>query len=168
MSIQSEVARLESAKSAIAGAITAKGVTVPDTTKLDGYADLVAAIQAGGMTQEEADKRYLQLSGGIVTDTVQFMGDSTDEVWISPSQIEAYKNGRAFFRLNSSSLSVGVSSPYKDSDDLSIDENGVSIAKTLDLQTNRIANVANPTAATDAVNKQYVDNLIGEIENGSY
>lgn len=47
MSIQSEVARLESAKSAIAGAITAKGVTVPDTTKLDGYADLVAAIQAG-------------------------------------------------------------------------------------------------------------------------
>lgn len=48
MSIQSEVARLESAKSAIAGAITAKGVTVPDTTKLDGYADLVSKIQAGG------------------------------------------------------------------------------------------------------------------------
>lgn len=48
MSIQSEVSRLESAKSAIAGAITAKGVTVPASAKLDSYAELVAEIQAGG------------------------------------------------------------------------------------------------------------------------
>lgn len=47
MSIQSEVSRLQSAKSAIAGAITAKGVTVPETTKLDGYAALVGQIQTG-------------------------------------------------------------------------------------------------------------------------
>lgn len=48
MSIQSEVSRLNAAKSDLASAITAKGVTVPGTTKLDGYAALVEQIEAGG------------------------------------------------------------------------------------------------------------------------
>lgn len=48
MSVQSEVSRLETAKSDLASAITAKGVTVPGTTKLDGYAALVEQIEAGG------------------------------------------------------------------------------------------------------------------------
>lgn len=48
MSIQSEITRLESAKSAIAAAIAGKGVTVPDGTLLDGMAALIDAIQAGG------------------------------------------------------------------------------------------------------------------------
>lgn len=48
MSIQSEITRLESAKSAIAAAIAGKGVAVPDGTLLDGMAALIEAIQAGG------------------------------------------------------------------------------------------------------------------------
>ena len=48
MSIQSEITRLESAKSAIAEAIAGKGVTVPDGTLLDGMAALIEAIEAGG------------------------------------------------------------------------------------------------------------------------
>lgn len=48
MSVQSEVSRLNAAKSDLASAITAKGVTVPDATKLDGYAALVEQIEAGG------------------------------------------------------------------------------------------------------------------------
>lgn len=48
MSVQSEVSRLNAAKSDLASAITAKGVTVPGTTKLDGYAALVEQIEAGG------------------------------------------------------------------------------------------------------------------------
>lgn len=47
MSIQSEITRLEAAKSAIAAAIAGKGVTVPDGTMLDGMADLIAGIEAG-------------------------------------------------------------------------------------------------------------------------
>lgn len=47
MSIQSEITRLETAKSAIAAAIAEKGVTVPDGTMLDGMAALIEAIQAG-------------------------------------------------------------------------------------------------------------------------
>ena len=48
MSIQSEITRPETAKSATAAAIAGKGVTVPDGTMLDGMAALIEAIQAGG------------------------------------------------------------------------------------------------------------------------
>jgi hypothetical protein len=37
-------------------------------------------------------------------------------------------------------------------------------AVALDVSTQRIANVANPTDITDAVNKRYVDNILGDIE----
>ena len=48
MSVQTEITRIESAKTAIATAIEGKGVTVPDGTKLDGLAALVESIEAGG------------------------------------------------------------------------------------------------------------------------
>lgn len=48
MSIQSEITRLATAKTNIAAAITEKGVDVPSGTKMDGFASLIAAIQAGG------------------------------------------------------------------------------------------------------------------------
>ena len=48
MSIQSEITRIESAKTAIATAIEGKGVTVPNGTLLDGMAALVESIEAGG------------------------------------------------------------------------------------------------------------------------
>ena len=48
MSVQSEITRIESAKTAIATAIEGKGVAVPEGTKLDGLAALVEAISAGG------------------------------------------------------------------------------------------------------------------------
>ena len=48
MSIQSELTRLTDAKAAIKTAIEGKGVTVPDTTLLDGMAALIESIEAGG------------------------------------------------------------------------------------------------------------------------
>ena len=50
MSVQTEITRIESAKTAIATAIEGKGVTVPTGTKLDGLAALVESIEAGGGT----------------------------------------------------------------------------------------------------------------------
>lgn len=48
MSVQSEITRIESAKTAIATAIEGKGVTVPEGTLLDGMATLIESIEAGG------------------------------------------------------------------------------------------------------------------------
>lgn len=48
MSIANEILRLQNAKSALATSIGNKGVTVPASTKLDGYSALVDQIQTGG------------------------------------------------------------------------------------------------------------------------
>ena len=48
MTIATEITRLQTAKTAIATAIGAKGVTVPPTTHFDGYAALVDQISSGG------------------------------------------------------------------------------------------------------------------------
>lgn len=48
MSIQSQIDRINNAKSEIASAISAKGVTVPDSAMLDDYAALIGNISGGG------------------------------------------------------------------------------------------------------------------------
>lgn len=48
MSIQTQITRISTAKSAIATAITGKGVTVPSGTKIDGMAALIDTITTGG------------------------------------------------------------------------------------------------------------------------
>ena len=55
MSVQTEITRIESAKTAIATAIEGKGVAVPEGTKLDGLAALVEAISAGLETPYEIE-----------------------------------------------------------------------------------------------------------------
>ena len=50
--IRTQISRLSVAKSDLATAITAKGVTVPDTTTLDGYAALVEQIDTGVDTSD--------------------------------------------------------------------------------------------------------------------
>lgn len=48
MSVQTQIDRISDAVSAAKAALTEKGVTVPDGTKVDGLAALIAAIEAGG------------------------------------------------------------------------------------------------------------------------
>ena len=48
MSVASEISRLQTAKADLKTAIEGKGVTVPSSTKLDSYADLVESISGGG------------------------------------------------------------------------------------------------------------------------
>jgi hypothetical protein len=50
--IKTQISRLSGAKSDLATAITAKGVTVPDDTTLDGYAALVEQIDTGVDTSD--------------------------------------------------------------------------------------------------------------------
>lgn len=67
MSVQSEIERLESAKSNLKAAIEEKGVTVPEGTKLDGYGALVGQIESGDgpWTKLEASTLPNTPSGGV-------------------------------------------------------------------------------------------------------
>lgn len=73
MAISDEITRLQTAKENLKTAIEGKGVTVPGSTKLDGYADLVDSIQAGGGGDPDVEGINLNLTG---------MGTSYDNPYI--------------------------------------------------------------------------------------
>ncbi len=62
--IAQEISRLTSAKADIKTAIEGKGVVVPSTTKLDGYADLIDQIEQGGAEEApENDVNFYDYDG---------------------------------------------------------------------------------------------------------
>ncbi|MGM9590624.1 MAG: hypothetical protein ACI3V0_10695 [Faecousia sp.] len=74
MSVQTEITRLESAKTEIASAIAGKGVTVPDGTRLDGLAALIDSIEAGVAVQR-ATGTFTTNSSGAATVNCGFQPD---------------------------------------------------------------------------------------------
>ena len=63
MSVQTEITRIESAKTAIATAIEGKGVTVPEGTLIDGMAALIEGIEAGGGVELQYNRLYPAATG---------------------------------------------------------------------------------------------------------
>lgn len=66
MSIASEISRLQTAKSALKTSIENKGVTVPSTTLIDGYASLVDQISGGGSANLSDPVRFFDYDGTLV------------------------------------------------------------------------------------------------------
>ena len=67
MSVQSEITRLETAKTNIVTAITNKGVTVPSGTKLDGMAALIRSIESGGGVGVDIPTCTIEFSGYVTS-----------------------------------------------------------------------------------------------------
>lgn len=67
MSVQSEINRLATAKTAIGTAIAGKGVAVPSGTKLDGMAALIDGIGAGGEDVSAETAEYTSLLTDLET-----------------------------------------------------------------------------------------------------
>lgn len=86
MSIATEITRLQTAKADLKTAIEGKGVTVPSATKIDGYADLVDAIQTGGggtdNLAERLNNTLLEYYSEDVTKTsdYSFYGDGANKL----------------------------------------------------------------------------------------
>lgn len=78
MSVQSEITRLENAKTAIKAAIEGKGVTVPDGTLLDGMASLIESIEAGGGGGGGFDSNHVDIAYGSFVTAEAVMGIYVD------------------------------------------------------------------------------------------
>ena len=99
MSVQTEITRIESAKTAIATAIEGKGVAVPEGTKLDGLAALVESIEAGGGTI--SGKKFI--SGEIT-----FSETPTSEISISHDSLGLRSQPFVFLAANASTPSDNI------------------------------------------------------------
>ena len=66
MSVANQIQRLMQAKSDIATAIAAKGVTVPESAKLDEYPALIEQIPTGGGSFVESDVNFYDYDGTLV------------------------------------------------------------------------------------------------------
>ena len=105
MSVQTEITRIESAKTAIATAIEGKGVTVPDGTLLDGMAALIESIEAGGGSggyNFDGNPRWI--SSGEFTPANTITVNNLDPILFTPSVMSGNNTdaarGRFFFMFD--------------------------------------------------------------------
>ena len=149
--IADKLQKLLNSKEAIKTAIEEKGQTVPDTAPLSAYADKIRAIQTG-MTQEEADKKYLQVTGGQATGTYTFQKDGPAHRVVINGEYSP--DGSVAFPGGSSVLNLYVDENI---------EGGVYLTAGMPNSGDspaRLGNVQAPVNALDAANKQYVDKII--------
>lgn len=102
MSVQTEINRIESAKTAIATAIAGKGVTVPSGTKLDGMAALIRSIvasggAAGGVTMSK-------LGEGTFTGTGELEYTLNHGLGVTPKAVVLIRSGT----ITTNQLLLGV------------------------------------------------------------
>lgn len=158
MSVRSEVSRLESAKSAIADAITAKGVAVPASAKLDSYAGLVAEIQAGGGGSSDFHPWESNINAIRDSGVYYFPVDAPSDMPSNMSDVLVLIASK----LDTSLISIAAFGVNNDGYGqyrmgwINVDGDSATIDWRFDYDLKTFA-------TTD-----YVEQLIGGIENGSY
>jgi len=126
MAISDEIARLRQAKADLKTAIENKGVTVPSSTKLDGYADLVDSIVTGegssssdGWAYYYADSCYVDnmlnvydhITKSNVTLEIYYWGETGPTGWVDHNTQRAPHTGSSYvpvyFRAKANSSAGG-------------------------------------------------------------
>ncbi len=98
--IPAEVNRLETAKSQLASAISAKGVTVPTSAKLDAYPDYVASIPAGGSPRTYRVVVGTSTAGWTADDCDYLCNGTTDQTTISQAIAALPEEGGVVYFLD--------------------------------------------------------------------
>ena len=132
MAIQTEITRISNSKQAIKQAIENKGVTVPSSTKLDGYASLVNSIPSGGGggTEVELTRPIIYLSNNAI-DRDAFGSDPISiqdgSYWSSPyPKPTAIATIDPFYDICLANVTVGQSYHLKFETPTNIDISGTS------------------------------------------
>lgn len=95
MSVASEITRLQTAKADLKTAIEGKGVTVPSSTKLDGYADLVDSISGGSIedliTKENLVRIIINIGGTDFTLDASNNFSDTRDTYVDSKAVQYIK-----------------------------------------------------------------------------
>lgn len=139
MSIASEISRLQGAKADLKTAIEGKGVTVSDATKLDGYADLVDAIQQGGGGSTLITKN-ISANGTYNASSDSADGYSQVNVAVPASAVDTgtkniTENGNNQDVVGYAAVNVAVPNSYSAADEGKVVSNGALVAQTSDTVT---------------------------------
>ena len=113
MSIQTEITRIESAKTAIATAIEGKGVTVPDGTLLDGMAPLIESIEAGGVGVQPDWNQNDEAAADYVKNRPFYTGEPVETVLVEESTVSFAENSGFYVAQVQSTFEVTVGEVYK-------------------------------------------------------
>ena len=112
MSIQTEITRIESAKTAIASAIEGKGVTVPDGTLLDGMAPLIESIEAGGVGVQPDWNQNDETAADYVKNRPFYTGEPVETVFVEESTTAFSDEGGLYGGEVTSTFSATVGNTY--------------------------------------------------------
>lgn len=144
MSIQSEIERLQNAKENLKTAITGKGVTVPDSAKLDEYSSFVNGIQQGveggidvsATTAVESDvlstAKFYKADGSFVSGSIQTVTPT-----LSGNKFTVNKG----YVANDTELAVPESTITETEDKVTVGVGYVGEAKEYNLGTDNVAGV---------------------------
>lgn len=102
MSVTSEITRLQNAKADLKTAIEAKGVTVPSSTKLDGYADLVESISGGSIEDLITKENLVSIVAEV--DYVQVTLDASNNFTANDVSVGQVSFGNVIFTFNDVTL----------------------------------------------------------------
>lgn len=128
MSIASEITRLQQAKSDLATSISNKGVTVPASTTLDGYAALVDSIPAGSSSLYDAEIEYLESSGTQYIDLIGVLNSEVDIIDIKFKLVSQVSATSGLFGARSAADSKNLSVLVASSNNIILDMNNGSYA----------------------------------------
>lgn len=122
-----------------------------------------------GITQEEADARYLQLAGGTMTGNIDMGGNNVDNVAYVKAA-GSYENAGIQFSSNGTIMNfvTGYSSALElSANSVNVVNHNIRNVAGIEMSNSGIiTGLGTPVNDGDATNKQYVDNAISEATSG--
>ena len=149
MSIASEITRLQTAKSDLKTSIENKGVTVPASTKLDGYASLVDQISGGGSGKPVV--LYFTGTGnshGTAPATCNELQNLVDDEYMSSSGNGVF----TILKAGSYSLSALIKGGYNNGGSIIYSQVQVKINSTIAIDLTTTSNAASYNTITVTCN----------------